>query len=71
MWQLSSEYNLIFIIYYINYDSIICNEALGVFGFIRHNCTDFKNPHYLKILYFSLTNNLYYDCLLNNLNYYF
>ena len=31
----------------------MCNKALRVFGFIRHYCSEFKNPNCFKILFFS------------------
>jgi len=32
----------------------MCNKALRVFGFIRRNSWEFKNPCRFKILYFTL-----------------
>lgn len=32
----------------------MCNKAQRVFGFVRWNCNEFKNPTCFKILYFSL-----------------
>lgn len=30
---------------YNNHINLMCNEALRVFGFIRSNCSKFKNPN--------------------------
>jgi len=47
--------------------TIMCNKALRVFGFIRRNCFDFKNPNCFELLYCSLVRSiLEYDSVIWN-----
>jgi hypothetical protein len=41
-----------------NHINMICNKALWVLSFIRRNCSEFKNPNCIKILYFSLVRSI-------------
>lgn len=37
---------------------LMCNKAFRVFGLIRHNCSEFKNPNCFKILYYTLVRSI-------------
>jgi hypothetical protein len=41
-----------------NHITIMCNKALRVFGFIRRNCLEFKDPNCFKLLYCSLVRSI-------------
>jgi len=41
-----------------NHITIMCNKALRVFGFIRRNCIEFKNPNCFILLYCSLVRSI-------------
>jgi len=41
-----------------NHITIMCNEVLRVFGFIRRNCLEFKNPNCFILLYCSLVRSI-------------
>jgi hypothetical protein len=38
--------------YFNNHINMMCNKALRVLGFIRRNCSEFKNSNCIKVLYF-------------------